>query len=81
MSQTLLLSFIAAILIIGGAWNSLFRSQSTVDYYRTIVRDKRQDDQAKRFMFFYYAGMVAFVLGLLLLLVVLMLTLQKRAGV
>lgn len=53
----------AALLITIGSGFSLLRSESTIDYYRTIVRDGRNDDRAKMIVYSYFAGLGAVGLG------------------
>ncbi len=55
-------------LIMAGSMLSVLRSSTTVDYYRTMVRDGRDDAAAKRFMAGYYAGIMSLLLGVALVL-------------
>jgi hypothetical protein len=71
----LTLYIVAAVLIVVGSWFSLLRSASTIDYYRTIVRDGRNDPYARWVVVRYYAGLCSAGLGLLLLACALLLTL------
>ena len=55
---------VAILLILVGSAFSLLRSASTIDYYRTIVRDGREDSYARWVIFGYYAGLAAVATGM-----------------
>lgn len=57
------------LLVVIGSPLSILRSSSTLEYYRTMLRDGRDDNDAKRVMFGYYAGIAAMVIGAIMIVV------------
>ena len=71
------LFLISLILVIVGAAFSILRDPQTIDYCRTIVNDKREDNYAHNVMALYKAGLVMMTTGAVLLLVSFVLFAEK----
>jgi hypothetical protein len=60
----MVLFYIAGTLLITlGSVFSILRSEATIDYYRTIVRDGRKDPHARWMLTAYHVGLGAVALG------------------
>jgi hypothetical protein len=71
------LFLISLFLVIVGAAFSILRDPRTIDYCRTIVNDKREDDYAHNVMALYKTGLIMLVIGAILLVVAFVLFIEK----